>query len=65
MKLGQLIDHSIRSIFLEKSYRKCGRETVPRPFSKNSKLSMSLYQQSKVLYSLHLVYARLEAIEIY
>ena len=65
MKLGQLIEHSIRNIFLEKSYRKCGRETVPRPFSKNSKLSMSLYQQSKVLYSLHLVYARLEAIEIY
>ena len=36
--------------FFEKSYLKCGR-TSPRPFSENSKFSISLDQQSKVLYS--------------
>ena len=25
----------MRDIFLEKSYTKCGRETIPGPFSKN------------------------------
>ena len=25
----------MRNIFLEKSYTKCGRETIPRPFSKS------------------------------
>ena len=33
--------------FLEKTYRKCGGETIPRPFSKKSKLSISL-DMSKV-----------------
>ena len=42
MKLGQLIDCIIRSIFLEKSYTKCGEETIPRPFSKKSKLDIPL-----------------------
>ena len=28
----------------EKSYTKCGGETIPRNFSKNSKLNISLYQ---------------------
>ena len=27
----------MRTIFLEKSFSKCGGETIPRPFSKNSK----------------------------
>ena len=36
MKFGQLIEHNTRNIFLEKSYTKCGRETIPRPFSKTS-----------------------------
>ena len=35
MKFGQLIQYNKRNIFLEKSYRKCGREAIPRLFSKN------------------------------
>ena len=65
MKFGQLVDYNIRNIFLEKSYTKCGWETIPRPFSKNSKLSVSLDQQSKVLYSLFFLYDKLRAIKIY
>ena len=38
MKFGQLLKYKIRSIFLNKSYTKCGGETVPRPFYKKSKL---------------------------
>ena len=34
----------MRNTFVEKSYAKCGRETIPRPFSKRSNLSISLYQ---------------------
>ena len=33
MKFGELRKYNIRSIFLEKSYKKCGGETIPRPFS--------------------------------
>ena len=32
MKFGQLIKNSMRRIFLEKSYTKCGEGTIPRPF---------------------------------
>ena len=39
----------MRKIFLEKPYTKCGRETIPRPFSKKLKLNISLDQYSKVL----------------
>ena len=53
------------NIFLEKSYTTCGGETVPRRFSKKSKLSISLDQLSKVLYSLFLLYAKLRTIKIY
>ena len=42
----------MRKVFLEKSFGKCGGEISPRPFSKKSKLSMFLEQQSKVLHSL-------------
>ena len=42
----------MRKVFLEKSFTKCGGEISPRPFSKKSKLSMFLEQQSKVLHSL-------------
>ena len=52
MKFGQLIEYDMRNIFLENSYTKCGKETIPRPFSKKSKLSISLDQYSKVLYIL-------------
>ena len=44
VKFGQLIEYNMRHIFLEKSYTKCGGETILRPFSKISKLSMSLDQ---------------------
>ena len=50
IKFSQLIEHNIRNILLEKSYAKCGGETIPRPFSKKSKLSISLDQYSKVSY---------------
>ena len=31
----------MRNIFLEKPYTECGGETIPRPFSKTSKLRIS------------------------
>ena len=65
MKFGQLIEYNMKNIFLEKSYTKCGGETSPRPFSEKLKLSISLDQQSKVLYSLFLLYVKLRAIKIY
>ena len=42
MKLGQLIKCNIKNIFLEKSFTKCGGETIPRPFSEKIKLGISL-----------------------
>ena len=44
MKSGQLIEYNLRNIFVEKSYTKCAAETIPRPLSKISKLSISLDQ---------------------
>ena len=44
MKLGQLIDYNMGNIFLEKSCTKCHGETILRPFSKKSKLSISMDQ---------------------
>ena len=44
MKFGQLIEYNMRNIFVEKSYTKYAGETIPRPLSKKSKLSMSLDQ---------------------
>ena len=46
MKFVQLIGCNMRNIFLEKSDTKCGGETIPRPFLKNSTLSISLDQLS-------------------
>ena len=63
MKIGQLIE--MRNIFLEKSYKKCGGETSPRPFSGKLKSSISLDQLSKVLYSLFLLNPKLRTIKIY
>ena len=42
MKYGQLMEYNMRNIFLEKSFTKSGGDTIPRPFSKKSKLSVSL-----------------------
>ena len=55
MKFGQLMEYNIGNIFLEKSFTRCGGETIPRPFSRKSKLSVSLDQQSQILYSLFLL----------
>ena len=64
MKFGQLKEYNMTNIFVEKLYTKCARETIPRPLSKKSKLSISLDQYCKVLNSLFLSYANLRAIEI-
>ena len=40
MKFGELI----KKLFFEKSYKKCDEDTIPRPFSKKSKLSISQNQ---------------------
>ena len=65
MKLGQLIECEMRSIFLEKSSTKQGRETSPVFFCGKLKLSTYLDQQPKVLYSWFLLNRKLKAIEIY
>ena len=38
MKTGQLLEYNLRNSFLEKSYTKCGGETISRPFSKKIKI---------------------------
>ena len=43
-KFSQLIEYNMRNVFLEKLYTKCGEETSPKPFSKKSKLNISLDQ---------------------
>ena len=42
LEFGQLTKYYKRNIFLEKSYTKGGWETIARPFSKKSNLSISL-----------------------
>ena len=65
MKFGQLIEYNMRNIFVEKSYTKFDGETIPRPFRKKSKLSISLdHHYSKVLCNFFLLYADLRTIEI-
>ena len=44
MKFGQLIEYNMRNIFLKKSFTKCSGETIPRPFSKKLRLTISLDQ---------------------
>ena len=65
LKFGQLIEHNMRNIFFEKSYAEYGGETSHRPFPGKLKLSISLVQQHKVLYSLLLLNPNFRAIEIY
>ena len=43
-QFGQLIKYNMRKISLEKSYTKCGGDTISRSFSKKSKLSISMDQ---------------------
>ena len=42
VKFRKSIECNMRNFFLGKSQTKCGRETILRPFSKNSKLTISL-----------------------
>ena len=65
MKFGRLLEYNTGNIFVDKSYTKCGGEIIPRSFSKIQKLSISLDQWFKVLYSLFLSYAKLRTIEMY
>ena len=44
MKFGQLIEYNTRNIFLEKSYTKFWVKTIPKLFSKKSKLNIFLDQ---------------------
>ena len=60
MKLNQLIQHNMRNIFFVKLCTKCGGKTNPRPFFKNSKLSISLDKQSEVSYKLFSFYVHVE-----
>ena len=55
----------MKNILPEKSYTKYDEETIPELLLKKSKLSTSVDQLSKVLYSLFLLYGKLRAIEIY
>ena len=64
VKFGQLIENNTRNIFVGKLYTKHTGETIPRPLSKKSKLSISLDQSWKVLNSLFLLHANLRVIEI-
>ena len=56
MKFDQLIEYNLRNIFLQKSQTKYGGEISSKLFSKNSKLSISLDQQSEFLYSCFIVF---------
>ena len=58
-KFPEIPKYNLRKNFLEKSYTKCGGETIPRPFSKKSKLSISLDQYFQVLYILFSLFAKL------
>ena len=55
MKFAQLVEHKMGNIFLKKSYTNAIEKLFPDPFLK----------QSKVLYSLFLLSAKLRAIEVY
>ena len=63
MKTGQSLECNLRKISLEKSYTECSGETIPRPFSKKSKLNISVDQYSKDLYILFLLLVKLRTIE--
>ena len=41
MKIDQLIEYTMRNIFVEKSYAKYAGEIIPKPLSKKTKLSIS------------------------
>ena len=49
MKFGQVKEYIMKNIFLEKSCTKCGEETIPRKFSKNSKLNSGSYAKFRAI----------------
>ena len=65
MKFDPFIEYNMTNMFLEKSYAKYDEETSPRLFLETLKLSISLEQQSNVLYSLLLLYGKFRVIKIY
>ena len=64
MEFGQLIEFSMRNIFLEKPYTKCGGETSARPFSEKliEHISGSIFQS---FIEFVFIVCKLRAIEIY
>ena len=44
MRFGQLTEYNMSKIFGEKPYTKYAGKIIPRPLSKKSKFSISLYQ---------------------
>ena len=60
MKFGQLLEYNVRYIFPEKSYAKCGGETIPKLFSKRSKLSIYLDQLSYVFIQFVFIVCQIE-----
>ena len=60
MKFDQLTEHIMKNIFIEKLCTKSDGENSPRFFFKRTKLSISLDQQSEVLYSLFWLYVQVE-----
>ena len=51
MKFGQLIEYSMRNIFLKKSHTESGGETIPRPFKK-IKIEQNLWINSLKFYTI-------------
>ena len=67
MTFDQLIEHNIINAFLEKPYtkpynvaEKIDVDSVPRPFFKIPRLSISLNQLSEMLYSFLLMHVQVE-----
>ena len=57
-KFSQLTEYNMRNIFLQKSFTKCGEETISRLFSKILKSSISL--DTKKLYTVFFLVWKVE-----
>ena len=60
MEFGHLIEFKRENSFPENHTPKYSGEGSSRPFSNKSKLSIFVDRQSEILYSLFLLYARVE-----
>ena len=58
IRFGQLIEYNMRNIFLEKLHSNIGGDVSSRPFHRNTKLSISLDQQFKMLQRLFFLYVQ-------